>query len=752
MTESSDREIAPLSSQKARKRAKYTQIACIECKRRKLKCSGGAVCTRCARGEIRCIYPTDRTPIEETEFKDARVGIRFEAVDRQLESLRREMRTMHARLREFESSGSPVGANVPKTSTAWELDRILNAPKSPQYVGPTSAEFGLHASQKRPSQIVDHDEEEGDDIESVASARSPLSKRKEKPCAEDRFDLGLQDALRLLQVYEDNVGVMYPCVDLESVRAYVHEYYRSHASILIESSELSTQTPSDQDWFFARDIQVLKIILAIALVAESHGRSECAAQLANSVEDIFASRFKVAEVDMKEILIMTLLSIFHSYRDDEVISWRLTRIATSACMELGLHRQETWQRTGGVFPGELAWTWAVRLYWCIYVLDRKWSFGSGLPFGIQDTDMDVNLPEPDQSSPYLTCMISYARLSTKIWGLIMEWPKRSRLATSDKCAQLDAQVQQWIWSIPRELRFDPSWQTGAAIELERSGHSDRIMMLQVLLALQGNQLRILVYRQNLVSAERIDEDVTGASIAVETAKRTIHMLEYFSQVTDIYFQRPEPFNYFLISALAALLLAVLHAPSRFSNVCRQEFYTATKLVRRSATRAPTSRRLQKIIRSLNQIQLHKNGVEDQSGGNQDRQAKRKRRSKTSPSRPVHLESEINPGSSHHSLVIAPESSSIPVQQPQPYEVQVPSTSWQFSPGAIMNPEENICQNLSSFFEVAGDLYFGSTAGTDFLAGDVDPNLSVPPDVLSSSAADMFEADNEALTRVMADLL
>jgi hypothetical protein len=112
----------------------------------------------------------------------------------------------------------------------------------------------------------------------------------------------------LVQIYEDSVGIMYPCVDLDSVREYVHEYYRSNGIYEISSaSEALAQDAPDQDWFTARDIQVLKIILATALLAESHGRSEFAAQLADSVEDRFSGRFRVAEVDMKEILIMTLL-------------------------------------------------------------------------------------------------------------------------------------------------------------------------------------------------------------------------------------------------------------------------------------------------------------------------------------------------------------------------------------------------------------------------------------------------------------
>jgi hypothetical protein len=28
------------------------------------------------------------------------------------------------------------------------------------------------------------------------------------------------------------------------------------------------------------------------------------------------------------------------------------------------------------------------------VLDRRWSFGTGMPFALQDTDIDPDLPKP----------------------------------------------------------------------------------------------------------------------------------------------------------------------------------------------------------------------------------------------------------------------------------------------------------------------------------------------------------------------
>lgn len=158
------------------------------------------------------------------------------------------------------------------------------------------------------------DESDGDEVwtsdslEEESRAQALLTSEGVSSTTDPLAVLGQAEALRLVQVYEDTVGIMYPCVDLESVRAYITDYYGPGrgAKNGREAGGLSGDS-TEQEWFFARDIQVLKIILAIALLAESHGRSERAAQLADSVEDKFASRLKIPTVDMKELLILTML-------------------------------------------------------------------------------------------------------------------------------------------------------------------------------------------------------------------------------------------------------------------------------------------------------------------------------------------------------------------------------------------------------------------------------------------------------------
>jgi hypothetical protein len=65
-------------------------------------------------------------------------------------------------------------------------------------------------------------------------------------------------------------------------------------------------------------------------------------------------------------------------------------------LEMGLHRKET---LISLFPDPAKRSMVMRLFWCIYVLDRRWSFGTSLPFAIQDADIDPELPEP-VSIPY----------------------------------------------------------------------------------------------------------------------------------------------------------------------------------------------------------------------------------------------------------------------------------------------------------------------------------------------------------------
>lgn len=83
--------------------------------------------------------------------------------------------------------------------------------------------------------------------------------------------------------------------------------------------------------------------------------------------------------------------MYHFHVDEEGLAWRVVGQAARMCVELGLHRRESLFK---VVPDEKERGDVVKLIWSIYVLDRRWSFGTGLPFALQDADIDPNLPEP----------------------------------------------------------------------------------------------------------------------------------------------------------------------------------------------------------------------------------------------------------------------------------------------------------------------------------------------------------------------
>jgi hypothetical protein len=77
--------------------------------------------------------------------------------------------------------------------------------------------------------------------------------------------------------------------------------------------------------------------------------------------------------------------------DDEVSAYRIIGIAARIAFEMGLHRYDNVRKT---FKTKDDVQSALRLFWCTYVLDRRWSFGTGMPFAIQDADVDPKLPRP----------------------------------------------------------------------------------------------------------------------------------------------------------------------------------------------------------------------------------------------------------------------------------------------------------------------------------------------------------------------
>ena len=286
-------------------------------------------------------------------------------------------------------------------------------------------------------------------------------------------------------------------------------------------------------------------------------------------------------------------------------------------LELGLHRHESLKED---FPGDDERSRANRLFWCIYVLDRRWSFGTSLPFSLQDADIDPELPEPVRvtlhnsqimltiekrsSADYLQCMIKYSRVCSKVWHAFPNFGSPTKAIPEETVSYLEFQLQSWQRAIPPHLRLDEITVSPAS--------TDRTQRrLAALLYLRGVHAQILINRHRILSTHNIQAEMEGAQRVVTFARDGINVLVDLNKGSDIYVRQQVAFNYFLISFLAVIFLAVCHEPSIFRAQCKGSFHDAVELVRQLSARSPASKRLWKTVRAL-QHEAHKVGLHPDS--------------------------------------------------------------------------------------------------------------------------------------------
>lgn len=278
-------------------------------------------------------------------------------------------------------------------------------------------------------------------------------------------------------------------------------------------------------------------------------------------------------------------------------------------LEMGLHRRESLEKN---IPHVATQKKAVVLFWCIYVLDRRWSFGTGMPFILQDSDIDPSLPivslpssckvlRSDKISvqgycePYLQCMISYGGISSKVWNAVAGF-NGSKTSGNETVDYLDFQLQQWLKNIPKDLQLIHPRLGGAARDQPRN-----LQHLRVLLYIRANHMRIFVHRHHILSPARIFQNLASARLVMDIAKDTIRVLVHLRETSTIYGTQQTAFNYFLVSAISAIFLGVCHAPAEFSHSCRMEFYSALGLLSALSAHSSITRRLWKSVKGLNQI-------------------------------------------------------------------------------------------------------------------------------------------------------
>ncbi|RDW71865.1 hypothetical protein BP5796_07899 [Coleophoma crateriformis] len=594
----------PTAAQTRAKRNRYISIACNECKRRKIKCNGNTPCQRCGNLNLECQYAPNCC---SSGFKESE---EFKQMNAHLTSLQEQVDNLYANLNALRagrdgSSAFPASSERPVSVSQDSIpppgispmNRDRTMPKHPSFRGPTSSAFNLDVAKTTLHNMGYPNLAEGDEgltTEDVTPLGSPPSKPMARPAVHDTnprrdpiWAFSKEEMIRLCRVYEEEMGLMYPVANIDQLIIHGTNLYE-----FIDAA-IRTGLVTNSSNGGIKDAQscVLKMVLACATVTEGSGHSEVGHRLFESVRDVADGILHSEAIEVKNLPFLVLVAIFHFHCDEEALAWRIIGQVARMCIELGLHRRDSLFKT---VTDEDERRSAIKLFWSIYVLDRRWSFGTGMPFALQDADIDPSLPEPEVDIPYLNVMITYSRIGSKVWKSVCSFsPAISPSLNVEEIGYLDYQITQWQKSIPPELLLPTSTQPQTS---SRAMHR-----LQILLYLRSNQMRILIYRPVLLSASSIQENLHYANTVVELAKDTIRALTHLNHTSDIYRAQQVCFNYFLISALAVIFLASCHAPVPFSSLCRDEFYMALDLVKGFSNKSFVSKRLWKTIKGLKEI-------------------------------------------------------------------------------------------------------------------------------------------------------
>jgi len=411
------------------------------------------------------------------------------------------------------------------------------------------------------------------------------------------WDFEKDEILRLCQLHEDEVGIMYPIVKMETLVQHA-----KHLSSWMEKARDSGYVQRTEQEFAFTDVDtlVLKVIMAMALVVEEHGNSEKATRLFESARPLLDRMLMSDACDVKTLPLLALSAGYHFFTNEEVLAWRVMGQVTRLCLELGLHRRDAIDR----IETEDLRVYVLHTFWTAYVLDRRWSLATGLPWACPDEEIDPQLPYPDKY-PFLVSMIDYSKLSARVWKLVRQFDGQlgPDLVPTD-IEDIDQSIKQWYTNLPKDTQLELStWEALPRFmnpQLKARKEYD-VQRSQIWTYLRLNQLRILLYTPILHTHSCIMENLGAAERVVQLAKNTIQYLSHLHNTTNIYRKMQCFYHQFLTSAIAVLFLASCHAPVNFSSSCRDEFYMALELVKDMSAKSFVSKRLWSTIKSLREV-------------------------------------------------------------------------------------------------------------------------------------------------------
>lgn len=183
----------------------------------------------------------------------------------------------------------------------------------PRFQGPTTAAFsfdvarsslqtmGITAPEMQEGNISDADVPFSGTPHQTRAPTAPMTMHPNK---DPLWKISKEEAIRLCRVFEEEMGLMYPLINMENVLAHVNSLFKFTEAAA--RSGLMNPFKPGPDTLGNSDIYILKMVLASSLIVEGDGQSDLARQLYESCREAYEARM-LGPVDIKGLILLTLV-------------------------------------------------------------------------------------------------------------------------------------------------------------------------------------------------------------------------------------------------------------------------------------------------------------------------------------------------------------------------------------------------------------------------------------------------------------
>ncbi|KAL4943640.1 fungal-specific transcription factor domain-containing protein [Aspergillus oleicola] len=467
---------------------------------------------------------------------------------------------------------------VGETSMAHTLREVENRFKKTQTNDRTNTFFPPHQAF---SPVLDSSAKEGRSQDDKPGRIHHALKKHDVILNRPKWD-------RYLQVFIEEIHVLYPFLHLPTL----HE---NHDHFWDDGCNEQRASYSAADY-----IQVTQVLISLAIGrctsasrADSEEIQHCSGwSLYTAAMDILGGEAGLFTINGNPLIFlqtMALVVIYLLRLDANERASKVIAMLISHSHQLGLHRNSVLSQMP-IFESEMY----RRLWWCIYMLDRQVSLETGLPFSIQDMNVDTGLPlelsddrlsryrDPSEMSnatkadadaelssqpatpiPYLACMVSYSKVIGKIWEALYK-AREGRRADMSSDGLIQEYLEHLISSAERETVSSLVYDIRKSFSEQVEGLECWQVKQKALLHMRWTFLRLCIRRPMLKRASSFSGFASSLNSIDNELKCMKLVQSIFHQFYALYDRYPKfefPFPHYLARTTMISLGLIIKEPS-----------------------------------------------------------------------------------------------------------------------------------------------------------------------------------------------